>query len=466
MPRLVLTVLPDVAAGAVRVLGGAMPGGVRARIENGAVVLFGMPSRVGQGLVLLQVGRIGAAGTVWGTTVRVRWTVVALPAFAAGNFAGYALEIGDDGVTNACGRAELTVAVNGRISGKLQVGGKTYAVSDAGYDSSDGTVFTATNLLIRVGMVQFAARLDVSDAGVTLAGGAIDAALWRLTWSRAAPVPAPVPGYYTLTLPRIGTTEVFGSGYLSMNVDSLGVVRTSGKLADGTVVSFSGALVRSADDRLWTVLYTVPTAYAGGSFCGMVEFVAVPDGTVVLRLLDEVGSMWWTSRNPRATATFGEGFFREVGVVGGRYSAWSVLRTYYEGLSMAVAPLSQPTAATTVWVTNAVSVVVNSAGTGLTLAAGGGTDDNPAYLSLVFNRTTGLMSGSFRGYYPSSFSSATVYRSYAYAGMMTPVRENPADGVEGRGFWLVPEKATPSGVWPYTVQHSQDFVVESDTEEK
>lgn len=60
-------------------------------------------------------------------------------------------------------------------------------------------------------------------------------------------------------------------------MDRLGGVKAADKLADGTAVSQSGSLVLDDLGRVYTVLYTSPVAYKGGSLFGLAEFARVEE---------------------------------------------------------------------------------------------------------------------------------------------------------------------------------------------
>jgi hypothetical protein len=51
-----------------------------------------------------------------------------------------------------------------------------------------------------------------------------------------------------------------------------------------------------------------------------------------------------------------------------------------------------------------------------------------------------------------------VSKSVSYEGVLTPEREDKADGVEGRGYFLWPDKAVPPlPAKPYGFNWSYDF---------
>ena len=68
-----------------------------------------------------------------------------------------------------------------------------------------------------------------------------------------------------------------------------------------------------------------------------------------------------------------------------------------------------------------------------------------------FTRTTGLFKGTFNAYYDyaSAIDNTTSKQTWThtvktatYEGVLTPVREDMADGVAGRGFFLWADKGS------------------------
>jgi hypothetical protein len=167
--------------------------------------------------------------------------------------------------------------------------------------------------------------------------------LYRKVWGDAdmVAIATNYTGYYTATLPDAnapdGAGEAFGSGYLALTVDKKGGVKTAGKLADGTAVSMSSTVLVDESNRVFSVVYTAPTSYRGGSLFGLAEFVK--EGGLatraILRPLDDEPFVW-ESRKPTATGEYGAGFRRELWLIGGWYDKLGNLSAYYTNLDLSV----------------------------------------------------------------------------------------------------------------------------------
>jgi hypothetical protein len=267
-------------------------------------------------------------------------------------------------------------------------------------------------------------------------------------------------------------------------VDKAGIVKMTGKLADGTAVSFSGTLILDGDGRVFTVVYTAPKAYQGGSLFGLAEFVNPDMAEVYLRPLDGVPFLW-ESRNPQATGDYGEGFNRTPGLVGGWYSKTAVLGAYYAGRDLSVGiDTNAPLPELTVGAVRYSSVQWDPSGivltptfksgvmTGLAAPAAGKPTDtdkdgiwnyadeaNTVGLKISRSRVTGLFNGTFLAWfdYPDK---RHISKKLAFAGVLTPEREDKSDGIEGRGHFLWADKAAPLvPAKPYAFKWSYDLKI-------
>jgi hypothetical protein len=285
-------------------------------------------------------------------------------------------------------------------------------------------------------------------------------------------------GYYTATLPDLAAltnaSDAFGSGYLAFTLTS-GSVKTAGKLADGTAVSLGSTLLADESNRYFVVLYTAPTAYNGGCFFGLAEFLAT-NSSVIVRSLD-ADSFVWENRNPKATDVYGDGFIRDIDIVGGWYDKIGNLYTHYMSETLTISTGDTVPAPETIVGTNryastwwdpdglALSLVTNNLGVltgikapaaGVPVNLGGNVWDysapNTEGLTFGFTRATGVYKGSFKAWF--DYSTTHTSKSITFEGVMTPERENMTDGIEGRGFYLWADK-TPS----YGFKWSSDFVI-------
>ncbi len=453
-----------------------------------AVSVTGLPAGLGYNAATKTIAGVPTA-SVTATTITVTaknvnkshavqafmMAVDPLPAWAQGSFSGVA-GIGALG----SGSASMSVTALGAASGRLTLRGTNFIFNSRAYAShSCDSVFTLVTTAT-VGKVSWPLTLTVGlstvmdPAGVvppTLseADGALPVdgqmTLYRNIWKdqgMAAVLTNTFTGYFTATLP--GGSE-YGSGYLTFTVDKLGGVKTTGKLADGTAVSLSGALILDEAGRAFTVLYTAPATYMGGGLFGVAEFFKPDAGAkVVVRLLDGAPFVW-ESLNPAATQAYGVGFSRELGLAGGWYDTLGNLSAYYanrtlsigtEGASVPELLVGTNRYASVWWDPDGIvlAVATNRSGfmtgiaapkAGAPVKSGGGnaydyaSATNAAGLAIALTRATGVFTGSFKTWF--DYGTTHTYKTVTYEGALTPVCGNPDDGVAGRGFFLWPDTA-------------------------
>jgi hypothetical protein len=295
---------------------------------------------------------------------------------------------------------------------------------------------------------------------------------------------APYIGYYTAVLPGVAD---YGSSYLTLTVDKVGAVKTTGKLADGTVVSLSGTLILDEAGRVFTVIYTSPAAYKGGCLYGLAEFKK-PDGEghVFLRLLN--GNFFWHNLNQQATGEH-TGYLRDPGLSGGWYDKTENIINYYQGKNLtaeANADASEPELNVGVnryapawwdFSGQALSPVLNKAGVmtgfacpkaGLPLDPDKDYDwdysaENSVGLKIGLTRATGIFKGSFKVWF--DYGKTHTFKNVLYEGVLTPVREEQNGGIEGRGYFLWADKSqyqNPLGrTVTYPFNWSYDFLIKS-----
>ena len=424
-------------------------------------------------------------------------TVDPLPAWAVGMFDGAA-----GTAALGSGSASMSVTPLGAASGKMTLRGTNFSFSAKSFTSRDVdgsfTLVTTASvgniswpLTLTLNLPEVTDTTGVVSPTLSEAVGALAAdggmTLYRDVWNDPGMVTVLTntwAGYYTATLP--GGPE-YGSGYLTFTVDRLGGVKTVGKLADGTAVSLSGTLILDEAGRAFTVLYSAPTAYKGGGIFGLAEFFKSGDGAkVIVRLLDGEPFLW-ESLNPTATQAYGAGFSRELGLSGGWYDTVGNLYRYYSNsVLQAIADAGAPVPE--IWVgTNrcgsvcwdpdglALTVVTNRGGvmTGLAAPKAGtpvkvGTNvydyagaTNATGLTVGLTRATGVFKGTFKAWF--DYAAAHTPRTISYEGVLTPEREDPDDGIAGRGFFVWPDSAkypNPQGKpVPYNFNWSYDFKI-------
>jgi hypothetical protein len=405
------------------------------------------------------------------TTNTFTVTVSPLPAWAQGSFSGWF----DDGALDF-GTVSADVTAQGKVTGRFALRGTNYAFAAASYArrDGDGTLWIATNAAAGKAVRPMTFAVSNHEAAVppnlAVAAGWFGSAetgepatMYRAVWKdagMAAFVTNTYTGYYTATLPG---GAAYGSGYLMLTVDKLGGVKTTGKLADGTAVSLSGPLILDEAGRVFAVLYTAPAAYGGGCLFGLAEFFkASADVKVIVRLLDG-GPFAWESRNPLATGTCGAGFGRAPGLAGGWYDTLGNLYTYYANRTLSVGTEAAPAPELIVgtnrydsawWDPDGIAVraVTNGPGvmTGLAAPAAGAplrvganvydyaSRTNAVGLTIGLTRATGFFKGSFKAWF--DYAATHTSSSIPCEGVLTPEREDRADGVAGRGYFLWADK--------------------------
>ena len=485
--------LPATFAGVPRVTVMGLPAGLKYNALTQTIT--GVPAKAGISNVV-----ISATGV---PTQTLKIDVVALPSWAYGSFNGYI----DGGEYS--GTASMTVTAQGKITGKLALWGKNYAFSAASYavggSSADGFSFTVNvgnEFLPMTLRVSQSTELALQTLGVAV-GQLSDCSnilklpvtMYRNVWKDTGmdAILEPFIGYYTAVLP--GNAD-YGSGYLAITVDKTGGVKTTGKLADGTAVSLSSTLILNENEPacVFTVVYTSPATYKTACLFGLVEFVKPEVGDhVILSLLNGVPFIW-NNLNPQATVDYYSdmGFRRTLGLSGGWYDKIESLNEYYveyylgKDLSFSTdAGTADPELA--VLGTHYTSAWWNFSGIELTpffsregvmngfttpkanspVKVNGEWDytaDNTLGLNFRLTRASGIFKGSFKTWF--DYDKTHTSKSVSYEGVLIPERENKEDGVEGRGFFLWPDKGQyeklPGKTVTYPFNCSYDFLVQSE----
>jgi hypothetical protein len=424
------------------------------------------------------------------TTRTFLLTIDPLPVWAKGTFNGL---VGSE--TLGSGSATMSITTIGNMAGKFTLRGTNFLFSAPAYSARepDGAFMLMTTA--KVGTVAWPMTLVVSQPVITdpsgivpdtlsiadgmLAGRSEQVVLYRSLWGdpgMSALLSPLFSGYYTTTLP--GGNQ-FGSGYLTFTVDNVGMVKTVGKLADGTAISLSGALTLDESGHAWTVIYTAPLDYKGGGLFGVAEFVRSQTGVVHIQLYNAEPFVW-ESLNPLATGEYGVGFVRELGLVGGWYDTLGNLYRYFGNRALSVSTENRPAPEVLVgtnrydaacWDPDGLSlkVVTNSAGvmTGLVAPKAGTVVKvageynyealtNAVGMTIGLKRATGVFSGSFKAWF--DYGTTHTSKTITYEGVLTPEKVDPADPVAGRGFFLWKDKApAPAPLSPYYFYWSYDL---------
>ncbi len=355
-----------------------------------------------------------------------------------GTYTGYA-QVGE-----CMGKVTLTVAQNGRVSGKFVCAGGTWTFTGKG-GWTDGRIAATA----RSGGETLAAlfEVDAATGRVSVSPGdgearALTGMLERNCWSDKPMQPGEAAalsvgtGYYTATLPCDGC----GSGYLTLMVSENGSMKASGVLADGQSVSMSATLLYGVLDgdgqEPYVYLFAAPSAYDGGwfhAFAKLSEKERNGEKGIVLR---PFGDIRWM-RNGAAP------FDKSPGLSGGRYGSVANLANYYVSYltvsniaDVADARMTDAGYAATSWgggASTPATLNFNEAGTRL---VSDGVDRD--LFSVSFTKATGLFRGNEKVVYTRD--GRTVTRFYSYRGALTPLRDEE-DDVEGRGFFLIGDKS-------------------------
>ncbi len=308
---------------------------------TGAYSITGVPTKAGTFTVTFTASKKGEKNQVATITLET----VALPEWAVGTFSGFVECYTGPESGSAFGSITMTVAANGKVSGKIALVGTNYTFSAASYAMVDGADYFVVDAEAKAGKVVRPLRLlvfscDAPEFSPSLlnarAVGSLDSPLaseilmcrgmWKdkATAAAAKAAIAKWEGVYTLS--------TAGGGYLSLTVGKDGTAKVSGKLADGTGVSATTPLLHDGETGFLACVYSAPSAYKGGALAMSIGFNEGEGG--IRTLGNSRGIAQWTSRNPQATGEYGMGFDREVSFVGAYYNKLDVLRKYYETLRL------------------------------------------------------------------------------------------------------------------------------------
>jgi hypothetical protein len=196
------------------------------------------------------------------------------------------------------GLLKLTIAKKGKVTGKLKLGafshsftgtinnagvvsfGKTNAATATLKRKAPLTGLTLSDLRVDVGGGTDSLTGTITDGSAPFATIGADRALYTSKKNPVAPlrsVPVELQGKYTVLFdeplaPGLAAADVpHGDGYGTLTVSKSGVAKISGKLADGSKVSYANALSKKNAWPLW-----VPFAKGTGALAGPVQFPETP----------------------------------------------------------------------------------------------------------------------------------------------------------------------------------------------
>jgi len=237
------------------------------------------------------------------------------------------------------GNFALTLAANGGLTGKFVIGGHSYPVGGGGYKEpvhADGSVqlrfyrgdiYAGDFRHVMTAELQFDLTNGTDEVSGTLSdahaesrwvGGVKDWFWVPATWTselagdravfKARANPAPQAGTYTLIFPGGSDGQsAAGAGFGSVSVDSSGMVRITGFLADGLSVRQKVALSKSGRWPFYATLHG-----GRGSILGWMKFASSAEAPLT-------GMVTWTRPALAGTALYPSGFVVKMECVGSPY---------------------------------------------------------------------------------------------------------------------------------------------------
>ena len=409
-----------------------LPAGLKYDVKTGKIT--GVPTKAGTFTVTFTATKKGVKEK---QTATITLKTEALPTWATGTFMGSVkcrVESGE--LEEELGSATMTVAANGKISGKIALEGTNWTFSAASFsrververveESPSSEVGSRKSFVVeavaKAGKVTMPVVLEVAacDGAPALPNGVAEGTfgdgevmMWRNVWkdkATATEAKATIAGFE-----GVYAVSMEDGGYLSLTVGKNGDVKASGKLADGTKVSATSPLMYDDEAGWFVMLYAAPSVYKGGSFAAAVGFAAAVAGRPPYRLAPVLFTPQWTSRNPQATGEYGAGFSREVDFTGAFYDKAKKLSDHYNALRFSA---EQPTL-DGVEPQNGGDVEITFD------AKGKPVIDKASGLTLSFAQATGI----FKGGYTFVFDAKTK-KKVSFEGILVP----GADSM--RGFYL------------------------------
>jgi hypothetical protein len=271
----------------------------------------------------------------------------------AGRFAGF-LDGGQDVFI------ELTISSSGAVSGKAIIGGKVFKLA--------GSLDISGNFSKTVSGVKFQLHLDPTGVSSTLTGtvtapsGTYAVSLPVTAYGGSGPPPPP-SRRFTVLIPPDPNAGPSGYGAGAVSVLSGGSLTFAGRLADGTAFSTSGWISNAGTWVLYLPLYS-----NAGRLTGAINFQQIAG------VSDLSGSMTWV----KPTTTKAAGFTAASTLIGSVYTAQRPALDFP----------NPPTAAFTLGGLAAAADYPALVQIGGTAKAMG--------ISLSFNKTSGIITGSFK----------------------------------------------------------------------
>jgi len=443
---------------------------------TGAYAITGVPTKAGTNTVTFTASKKGEKSQVATITL----VTAALPTWAQGTFAGFVQAYGGEpDYEDRYGSATMTVAANGKISGKISLDGTNWTFSAASFAASDGGDNFEISMEAKAGKATMPIWLMVKrespgDLGEGLLNASVEGwlggpsiapvSLWRNVWKDKATSAAAKEeiarweGLYTISIED--------GGYLSLAVGKDGTVKAAGKLADGTAVSTSMPLMYHICWDFFTFVWASPAAYKGG-------FVWLNEIRLGTERGSFSGSMVAASRNPQATGEYGAGFVNHLSFVGAYYDKAKKLNDYYAAMWLDIesvptlqygrkvtyfdenkkrktATVADEASAAGTFGQEGLAVTVNEKGQFVVMKATKPVQDketkewaydgaNDGALTLSFAQATGIFKGSYTFWYDyvSAENETTGKQTMAHVSKKVSFEGILVPGAGGmRGFYL------------------------------
>ena len=381
-------------------------------------------------------------GTVWTAWQSFTLTVEPLAPSAQGSFMAVVSREPtlDAGLGGTLG---LSITNLGVCTGTLQLGASRFNVrgqlsAEAGKEPELTTTISRGKA---APLTLHATFRETNYVEATVGDGTASAAIsgWKMVWNaRSNPLPRTRVGYFTVLLDVDGKSAhdaviPQGTGYLGLTTSAGGTASLTGKLPDGTGVSWSGFLGPEGELQVWLPLYSnkgVATVRAAVGDDGLVEGTAA----------------WWKAA-VTGSRYYGSGFGTwddplGVGLTGCKYTqpvsgqglAWLGLAAVSPNASLGFADggLGEHDPSILVTIGNTL---------GITLPT-----PNPTQTKFSFSTRTGTFQGSFVLADPDPANPLrAVRRTVSFSGMLVPGLY-PSSNRKAGGFFQLPGLPEPKAI--------------------
>lgn len=208
-------------------------------------------------------------GAALGVSTTATVTLTSNDPFTA-SAVNFAALVNPGGTHATAGLLTITESATASFTGKLLLGGKSYAIKGS-FDAFGNAIVTVP----RKGLTTLAIAMQLDDGGQTLAGhvydGAFDSAFaGEASFYNGTTQIYPQAGAFTLALLPTSTASGIpqGIGTATMTVDTKGVFKIKGgQLGDANSLSATGFISQSGQAQFYSLLYS-----GQGSLAGVVNF--------------------------------------------------------------------------------------------------------------------------------------------------------------------------------------------------